>query len=423
MPPALSNTFVRDWFYTDEMMTTGALFLLFMLAPADDYLADGIKALDANQPAAAEPLLRKAVETSPTDVQAQFNLALVLGMEGKDSEAIAGYRKTLELSPALYEADLNLGILLLRNKQSADATIVLKEAATLKLHEFRPQVYYAQSLFETADFEQAEKKYRDAAEIDGKSGPASLGIARSLLKQGKLAESEPYYRTAASLDPAYKNAILELGSEFDKSGQGAEAIAIFKEFPSNPAVTARLTQLLLDSNNALAAIPNLEAAVKRLPNTANRLALIDAYKQTGQTTKVLEQLRLATALDGDNFDLRMSYGRALRDKRLFPEAVRQFQAAATLKPDSVTAWNDLAGALIVESQFDEGLAALDHVKALGKEIPGDLYLRAITLDKMHRKQPAVDAYKQFLSVAGGKYPDEEFLSRQRVRIIENELKR
>src|SRR5580704_7858373 len=112
------------------MITTGAMVLALFFAqppthPAEDYLAEGLKALDSNQPAVAEPLLRKAVEADPADIQAQFNLALVLGMEGKDSESIAGYRKTLELKPGLYEADLNLGILLLRNKQFADAAPVL----------------------------------------------------------------------------------------------------------------------------------------------------------------------------------------------------------------------------------------------------------------------------------------------------------
>ena len=61
------------------------------------------------------------------------------------------------------------------------------------------------------------------------------------------------------------------------------------------------------------------------------------------------------------------------------------------------------------------------MRALGKEIPGDLYLRAITLDKLRRNKPALEAYRQFLAVGGGKFPNEEFLSRQRARIIENEL--
>ncbi len=408
------------------MVTTGALVLALVLAqspthPAEDYLAEGLKALDANQPAAAEPFLRKAVDANPTDVQAQFNLALVLGMEAKDAEAIAAYRKTLDLKPALYEADLNLGILLLRSKQPADAATVLREASDLKPSEIRPQIFYAQALYDLGDFEQAEKRFRDALAIDHKSAAAELGIARSLLKQTKLADSAEYFRAAAALDPAWKNALLELGSEYDKTGQNAEAIAIYREFPTNEAAAKRLTQLELESGNASAAIPGLEAAVKRSPTTANRMALIDAYRQTSQRDKALEQMQLGVAADPSSFELRMALGRTLRDDRKFSLAAREFQAAAALRSDSVAALNELAGVLILAEQYDDGLAALDRVRALGKEIPGDLYLRAITLDKLHRNKPALEAYRQFLDAAGGKYPNEEFLSRQRARIIEKEL--
>ena len=408
------------------MISTGALVVAFLLAqsstqPAEDDLARGLKALNENRPAVAEPLLRKAVAADPADLQAQFNLALVLGMEAKDAEAIAAYRKTLELKPALYEADLNLGILLLRDRQPADAETVLKEASDQKPAEYRPQLFYAQSLYDTGDFEQAGQHFRDALGIDAKSAAANLGLARSLLKQGKLADSASYFRTAASLDATWNIALLELGSEYDKTGQNADAIAIYREFPSNEAATKRLTQLLLESNNATAAIPNLEAAVKRAPTTENRMALIDAYRETNQKAKALEQLQLAVAADGSNFDFRMAYGRTLRDERNFSAATGEFQAASAVRPDSVPALNELAGVLILAERYDDGLAALDRVRALGKEIPGDLYLRAITLDKLHRNRPAVDAYRQFLAVAGGKSPNEEFLSRQRVRIIEREL--
>ena len=209
--------------------------------------------------------------------------------------------------------------------------------------------------------------------------------------------------------------MLELGSEYDKTGQNEQAIAIYREFPANEAASKRLTQLLLETNNALAAIPNLEAEVKRAPTTSNRMALIDAYRQTSQKDKALEQLKLAVAADASNFDLRMAYGRTLRDQRQFPVAAREFQAASVLRPDSVPALNELAGVLILADQYDDGLAALDRVRALGKEIPGDLYLRAITLDKLHRNKPALEAYRQFLAVAGGKFPDEEFLLARQLR--------
>jgi hypothetical protein len=42
---------------------------------------------------------------------------------------------------------------------------------------------------------------------------------------------------------------------------------------------------------------------------------------------------------------------------------------------------------------------------------------------MHQLRPAIEAYRQFLATDGGKMADQEFLARQRIRIMENELNR
>src|SRR3569833_496924 len=407
------------------MVALGVLILVPLyaqsLAQPPDYVAEGMKALGANQPAAAEPLFRKALEANPFDLQANFNLALVLGMENKDSEAVAAWRKTLGLKPGLYEAELNLGILLIRDHQPGDALSLLKEATDAKPAEFRPHFYYGQALFAAGQFAEAEMQLQAAVTANPKSAAANLGLARSLLKQEKFADAEASFRAAAASDPSFHNALLELAAEYDRTGHSAEAIAILREFPSNPMASKRMAELLVASGNAKAAIPALEATVAQTPTTKNQMALIDAYRDAGMRDKMLAQLKIATESDQQNYDLHMSYGRNLRDQRQFRPAAGQFQAAANLMPDSVEALNELAGVLILAEEYDAGLAALDRVHALGKEIPGDFYLRAITLDKLRRNKPALEAYKQFLAVAGGKYPDDEFRARQRVLLLQREL--
>jgi Tfp pilus assembly protein PilF len=399
------------------MLVCGALLLL-LFAPPEDYLAGALKALDAHQPAVAEPLLRKAIEADPNDYAAHFNLALALSLQQKDAEAIPELRKTLELKPGLYEADLNLGILLLRDKMPAEALPVLKEAAEAKPNEARPNLYYAQALLDSGDAAQAEVRYGAAATTDPKSTAAQLGLARALLKQGKLPEAADHFRAAGS-----KDGLLDVAAEYEKSGRKSEAMTIYREFPENAAVRERLGQLLVDDKNAAAAIPHLEEAVKAAPTTANRLALADAYKMANDVPKMLEQLQLAAAADPGNHDVRMAYGRSLRDQHKLLPAAQQFLAATKIKPDSVPAWNELASALIINENYAEGLAALDHIRALGKEIPGNYFLRAITLDKLRQKPQALAAYGQFLASDNNAHPDQEFQARQRMRIIENELKK
>ncbi len=409
------------------MAVSCALLAVLLFVPPQDFLAEGLKALDANQPAAAEPLLRQAVQSDPSDFSAHFNLALALSLQQKDAEAIQELRRTLELKPGLYQADSNLGTLLLRNKRPAEALPVLKEALDSPTNSTqksaRLNLLYAQALYDTGDFAQSEQYYRATVELDPKSSAAQWGLAHSLLKQSKLAESADHFRAAASLDPQYKDGLLEVAAEYEKSKMIAEAVAIYKEFPENAAAKERLGQLLIMNGNFAAAIPGLESAAKASPSLTNRLALADAYKMNKQIDKAIEQLQLAVVSDPANYDLRMDLGRELRDQRRFVPAAQQFAAAAKIRPDSVKAWNELAAVLVVNEDYAGGLAALDRVRALGKELPGDFYYRAISLEKLRQPKPAMEAYRQFLATDGGKMPDQEFLARQRIRIIESELNR
>jgi tetratricopeptide (TPR) repeat protein len=399
-----------------------ALFAALLLAPPEDFLAEGLKALDAGQPAAGESLLRKAVDADKNDFEAHFNLALALSMQQKDGEAILELRRTLELKPGLYQADLNLGMLLLRGKQPADALPFLKEAADLRPNEARPNLYFAEALFATGDAAQAEQHYRAAAGLDPKSAAAESGLARTLLRESKPGEAAEHFRAAAALDPGYHDGLLELAAAYEKSSMLSEAIGIYRQFPDNAAARERLGQLLIANGDSASAIPDLERAVKSSPSLANRLALATAYKMNKQMDRAIEQLQLAAASDPSNYDVRMHLGRALRDEHKGLPAAQQFSTAAKIRPDSVEAWNELASILIVNENYVEGLAALDRVRALGKEIPGDLYYRAISLDRLKQRKPAIEAYQQFLAADGGKMQDQEFLARQRIRIIEYELK-
>jgi tetratricopeptide (TPR) repeat protein len=395
-------------------------FLLF--AQQQDVLAEGLKALDANHPDAAEAFFREAVAAAPGDVSPHFNLALALSTERKDTEAIAEFRRTLELQPGLYQADLNLGILLLRNQRAGEALPVLKQAVDTQ-KTARANLYYAQALDQTGDLSQAEARYRTALELDPKSAAAQAGLARLLLTESKFTDAATHFREAASLDPDYRDGLLELGAAYETSGMQADAIAIYREFPENAGAKERLGHLLVDNGKAGAAVPSLEATVKASPTVANRLALADAYKLNKQPDKVIEQLQLAVASEPANFDLRMDLGRELRDAHKAAEAEQQFTAAGKIHPDSVKVWNELATLYVVNGDYVNGLKALDRVHALGQELPGDYFFRGICLDRLRQLKPAIEAYRQFLATDGNKMPDQEFQARQRVRIMESELNR
>jgi tetratricopeptide (TPR) repeat protein len=281
--------------------------------------------------------------------------------------------------------------------------------------------YYAEATLGTGDPAGAEALYKTALEINGKSALAESGLARVLMKQQKLTEAAAHFRRAAELDPAFKDGLLELATQFEAAKQIQEAVAIYQQFPDNPGARERLGVLLLDAGKAAEAIPDLEEALKKSPTTANRMTLATAYLRTKEPAKALPLMDQSVASEPNNFELRMLYGRALRDQRQFPAAAREFFKATQLQQDSAQAWGELAGVLVLADNYPQALAALDKVRALGAEAPGHFFLRAIMLDKLKDLKPALENYRKFLSLSQGKSPDQEFQARQRARIIEKEL--
>jgi tetratricopeptide (TPR) repeat protein len=388
-----------------------------------EYQADGIKALDAKNYVLALDLFSKAVTADPKDYAAHFHLALSYSLLDKFAEAIPEYRITLELKPRLYDAELNLAICLLRVKDADAAVPILKDAVAQKPNEFRPAHYLGQALLAQRNFAEAATAFTSAIALIPASAASEVGLAQALAQQtpAQLVEAEKHFRKAAAIDPGYKPALLQLGELYEAGGQFPQAIAIYREFPDNPGAQERMGVLLSQSGNTADAIAALESSVAKSPTPANRVALAQAYLKNKQPEKAIPLVAQVLAATPDDYDLRMFYARMLRDQRKFAEAAPQFLAASKLKPDAVQPWNELVGLLVAAEQYPQALEALDRVRALGGETTAHFYFRAISLDHLHQLKEALANYNKFLEQSQGKNPDEEFKSKQRARIIQDEL--
>src|SRR5580765_1911269 len=399
------------------MWAVAALFLLLQA----DYTTEGMKALDEGKYEAAAQAFRKAIPADSKDYFAHFNLAMAYTLLERDPEAVAEYRKTLELKPGLYEAELNGGIVLLRQKNPLEALPLFEQAAAQKPQEFRPRYYLAESQLQTGDYAKAEESYKLAIALDAKSAGAQLGMAQSLVQQGRISDADAYFRQAAQLEPKYRDYLLELAGLYEKASQNLQAIEIYREFPDNAAAQTRMGQLLLESKQFEDALPRLEEAFAKDPSPANRSALAAAYVFTAKLDRALPLLEQSVAAEPGNYDTRMMYARALRDKRQFQPAARQFYEAARLKPAEPKPWTELGGMLYMAGDLPQALAAFEQAAKNGESAAGNWFLRAIILDKLRQVKPAKDAYEHFLSMSQGKNPNQEFQARQRVRILQREI--
>ena len=400
-----------------------AIAAAFLLLQTTDYSEEGLKALEAGQYQAAAEAFTKAVAADPKDYVAHFNLAQAYGFLHKNAEGVAEYRKALELKPGLYEAELNAGILLMRENDPAGALPLFAQAAEQKPEEYLPRYSLAVAQYQTGALEDAEASYRKSLDLDPKSAAAEAGLGHTLLREAKLDDAASHLHKAAELDPKYRNGLLELADLYEKNHQMAEAAAIYREFPDNPKIQERLGQMMLETKQYTDALPRLEAAYAKEQTQANRVPLAAAYVFTGQLDKALALLPAAVQAEPASYDLRMMYGRALRDRKQFAAAAAQFQEAAKLKPNDARAWTETGDMLYMTGALPQALAAFDRARQLGENTPGVWFFRAIILDKLRQLKPALEAYRQFLAMSQGKLPDQEFQARQRARIIERQLER
>lgn len=399
-------------------LVLAALFL--GVAPDADLQKAGLQALDHQDYAQAQQVFSKLAAADPKDYAALFNLALAETGLKRDADAIAHYQQVLALKPGLFEAELNLGILELRSHRDDDAIKYLQDASTQKLTAPRPLRYLGEAYLDRADFAAAQAAFEAALKLDPKMSVAELGLGQSLLRQGKLDDALAHYKNAVALDPADKSFLLEIAIAFSKSNRQVEAVDLLKEFPEDVGARETLGNLYLEMNRPADAVTEFEAATKLSPTPANQVALASAYLKNNQADLARPILERALAANPNDFDLRMVVARIHRDRHEYPLAAGLFLAAANLKPDSVQAWNEAASCFVIGKQFPEALAALDKVRALNAETPGDFYFRAIALDSLHQVKPALASYQHFLQTSEGKFPDQEFLARQRSRILEKE---
>ncbi|MFL6447046.1 MAG: tetratricopeptide repeat protein [Bryobacteraceae bacterium] len=399
------------------------LLLIASTAQGSDLQAEGLQALDHQQFAQAEQIFSKLTVQDPKDYTAFFNLALAeTGLQKKD-EAIGHYRKALELKPNLFEAELNLAILYLHNRQNTDAVPLLEDAVKQKPDQPRPKRYLADALLASGKPAEARDLYQQALQKDPKLAAAELGLGQSLVALGSLDEAAPHFRQAATLDGNLKSYLMEVAAAFEKANRPADAVPLLKEFPSDVAAREELGRLYLSLNRPADAVEEFQQSVAMSPTPANRLALATAYLKNNQPDLASPILEQALAASPNDYELHMVVGRLRRDRHKYVDAAREFTEAGRIKPDSVEAWNEAATAFVLSSQYPQALAALDKVHSLNGDTSGDLYYRAIVYDKLHQVKQALASYEQFLQSSSGKYPDQEFIARQRSRILAKEANR
>jgi tetratricopeptide (TPR) repeat protein len=388
--------------------------------------AEGL--LQKQQYAEAEEKLQSAIQSQARNPQAWFDLGFAQSHLGKTVEAVASYQKAVELAPDWFEANLNLGVDLARSGKRAEAVSVLKHAVELKPSAggqqaiARAWLTLAQTMEEEGtDPGGAAAAYDKAAALGLSDEPSVAVRAGALLeKAGDRAGAEQHYRKAAEAGNAAGMAKLIDLLRTEKRYADAETWLrrYVAQNPGDARASVQLARLLIaegKKDEAAAILKPLTGSSAGAPANQELGELYLDNKQYAEAAPLLEQ---ALAANPQDPQLHYDFGVALLHQLKYAEAETELLKAVQLKPALVEAYGLLAEAAFQNKHYELCLRALDSRARSLPETPATYFLRATAYDSLHMYKPAVANYKQFLAVAGGKFPDQEFQARHRIKAIQ-----
>ena len=386
-------------------------------------------AIEKKDFAAAEPLLKKALDKDPNNYQALFDLGFVLNGLTRTEESISAYRKSVTAKSDVFESNLNLGLMLARSS-NPEAEEFLRAATNLTptnhVEEGRARAWLALAhLAENKKPEEALQDYRKAAELIPKDPEPHLFAGALFEQQKQFSDAEAEYKQALPLDPRSSEAAVALANIYMKSNRLAEAEPLLRRLaveqrPQDEAVHLQLARVLDAENKKEDAIAELQIALKLAPSDVDaQREIAGLYASAGKNDLAEASYRNLLAAQPNDPESHRGLGKALLLQKKFPQAQQEFLVALRLKRDSPDVYVDLAFAANENKNYELVVRALNGRTMLNAELPPIcFFLRASAYDHLHDyKQAALD-YHHFLDVGKGKYPDQEWQATHRLIAID-----
>jgi tetratricopeptide (TPR) repeat protein len=382
---------------------------------------------------AALKLLTTLAEKNPNNAPILYNLAFTQDALDQTTVAEATYRRAITADPSFLDPHVALGLLLARNDRRTEAHAELLKATTLT----------------TDNSALKARAYRALARIDQNSSPSvasdellqaikiSPETPEDILLSGELAEAsgdnvaaEAAYRRLLAADPQNHDAtaaLTHLLLHQQKPDQAESLLlASLAKDPDNPTLNAQLASLYDRQNKPEQALPIAEKLHTAHPEDAAITRLLARlYTRNQQYDKALPLYAVLSAAAPHDPTLLDDSADALIHLNRYAEAETLLQRAVA-NPDSFPTKNDLgnaashlAFAASANNDPKVTLQALTLRATVLPNSPSSLFLGATSHDKLHHTQQAIDLYKQFLSVANGQFPNEEWEARHRLIALEH----
>lgn len=396
--------------------------------PAADPLGAVEEKIGQRDYTGARTLLDRYLTTHANDARALFDSGYIDDALGKDDAAAATYRRAIQVDPKQFEAHLALGLLLARLNQSEEARTELEAATKLNPAEPDPaskgRAFRALAQLErNSDPAAARQALLEALKITPETQDDTLLTAEIAEASGDPQTAETAYRRVLAQKPDSPEAVAGLAHLLLKEKKYSQAEPLVRSAlqhsADNPALISQLAAILLAQDKKDEALDLLQKAHQQTPADPELARMLaDALMTAGDAAGAGDLYKQLLEAQPNDTDLLSAYGQAVIRQQKYPEAVSVFQKATRLDPNNADAWGGLAFAASEAHQPNLTLQALSMRSKLIPDTPPTYFLRATAYDNLHQNKAAAEAYHQFLSMAAGKFPNQEWQAKQRLAVLE-----
>ncbi len=392
-------------------------------------------ALEQRDYKTAEAKLKVLAAANPKDGRVLYDLGFAEERNGEDGDAAKAYQGSIAAIPGFAEPKVALGLLDARSGNLVEAHRVLLDAANLEsaAPELRARAMRALAHLDERDKpEAAREELLAALKLTPETPDDVLAGAELADRVGDDADAEVAYRRALKLMPDDVDALAGLSHALQQQKKLDEADSVLAEalkaHPDDVRLVAQAVTLYTAEDKETQAIPMLEHLRATNPQVAanadtTRL-LAKLYYVSGKNSEAETLYKELVAKFPDDPTLLDALGSAQVQQGHDGPAELTLAKAVQMREafHDDKAWGEAAGHLaFAASKNNDPKMCLQALAARATVLPNSatsLFLEATAHDSLRQNKEAAKAYRAFLAVADGKYPDHEFQARHRLIALE-----
>ena len=303
----------------------------------------------------AEKAFRMGLHLDPTDQDGNYDLGVLLIMEGKAAEAIPHFQK---VSTKNLAARFNLIRAYFESKRVQDALRVAADVSMQGKNDVQVHFSLGVLLASEKQYKPAQLELEKADALQPETFEIVYNLGQVYLRDGQNSKSEIALNRALKLKSDSVEAMYLLAQAYKNEGRPLDALDLLlhahKLAPENVDVIFLMAQISMSQNYFEDAIPLLESGLQIAPHRADLIAALgESYFMAGKVDKAIDQftqlLKIENSARSYSF-LGLSY----RNLGRFDEAKKYFEEGIKLDPHSSSCLFNLG--FIAERQGDAAAA-------------------------------------------------------------------